>query len=456
MEPVKQPPASPEVPSAPPPKGRWKILRKGYEACATVLKNMGAFLTHPLSSPKIIKKPSSTSELLPISFTKEGPEGPPTMEALRAAHFRFHRLKLSSMLNFVGFGIIDGSTRERAFSHLMKNDWEPGYKVLLASSPSPELETKIKNLATIFTRASFFFMPQKLLSSPQAQAMLAKITLQTFKDGDCVILPGGTKDHAILYEWKKENGKWYLKIYNAGAGAELSKKRFDRFNVPCYEIEDINSLQSIVTELYALMPLKYDEVEKYQGALSHAVENIVTSHGGKKLPHEETHCLQDRGNCTVKSIIAWFHEQTALMTITITPEMVEAAAKYAPAAQKTLSQLVGKQISLNRFFKVVGYENVQADLDKIFFTNVGSQPSPEIIEKRKYLIYEKVSRFNVGKRIKQKIAKKYLSSLAKKIHRESAIERFEKKDRMHERTKQVDQVIDKLWSISHLGYIISG
>lgn len=438
MEPIKQPPTPPQIPSTAPQKRHFHVLQRVQAICLAIIKKLGElFLRVSQAVSRIFKKPVTPSvskpepELLPIKFVKPKPRT--DMEPLREAHFRFHRLELDPEHDFPGFGILDGETPFNVFEHVLRN-WCVVEGILRDCSPSPSLGAKIESIATILHQSDDFFSFQGLFKlSPQQQGKMAASKGASLQEGKCLILPGGTYDHTILYEIKKEKGKWYLKIYNAGEGTEFAKER-ERFIVPCYAIEDKNSIKRIMTELYALLPLTVDKTTETKGILYRAIEKIVTSHGGKRLPSEETHRLQDRGNCSWKAISTWFREQTSTMEITITQQMVDKAGRYLPYAQKTLAQLVGKQINLNRFFKIIGYEQMRSILDRLFFTQVGSQPSPKIEEEREYKIYETpIAEFEASKEGKK--AKEYLSALAKRIHKESAIERYGRKDLNRKRIK---------------------
>lgn len=452
MEPVGEPPVPPVLrPPLEQKQGKiskkiHEVVKGFFEGCAAGLYSVFSFFerVYHVFLPK--KK-----ELLPITLggRRLFPKGTsPTMEPLRAAHFRFHRLEVDS--EWDAPAILDGSCPEAALLHLVKNDVEPASKILLEADQSDPLHENIHFLRNTLSRSGLFF-DKDTLEVPLLAGFLAEDRLQELKEGESLLLSGGMIGHATLYEIKKQGGDFYLKSYNAGEGAELSNTRVDRFVVPCYKIKDFYSLRPMITELLKAAFLPVEKVKISRGGLSGVVERIVTSQGGTRVPSEETHRLQDRGNCTWKCLSTWFRAQCAdIPDILITEKILAAAKKHAPYALEALQQLKGKTVKLSRFYKIVGYEKVRDQLNRMFYTAVESQKYSEIAAERVYDISQEVSGPQGKKNIEKRKAVEYLSDLAGRMRVESAVDRYARKDSVRSRNWLVDRIVDKLWALSRL------
>lgn len=450
MEPVGESPVPPVVlPPSEQEQGKiskkiHEVVRGFFESCVAGLHSVFSFFerVYHVFLPK--KK-----ELLPITLAGERlfPKGPfPTMETLRVAYFRFDRLELDPESEAPA--ILDGSCPEAAFLHLLKNDFEPASNILFEADPSDQLREKIFSLRNTLSRSRSFF-EKYTREVPPLAGFLAEDRLSELKEGESLLLSGGMSGHATLYEIKKQGGDFYLRSYNTGEGTELSNTRIDRFVVPCYKIKDLSLLRPMISELLEAAFLPKEKVQISGDGLSEYVEHIVSSHGGVRIPSEETHRLQDRGNCTWKCLSTWFRAQCAdIPDILITEKILAAAEQHAPYTLGALQQLKGKTIKLNRFYKIVGYEKVRSELNRIFFTAVASQKYSEIAAERVYDISQEVSGSPGKKSIEKRHAVEYLSMLAGRMHRESAVDRYARKDRVRSRNWLVDRIIDKLWALT--------
>ena len=161
--------------------------------------------------------------------------------------------------------------------------------------------------------------------------------------------------------------------------------------------------------------------------------------------------MQDRGNCTWKSLSTWFRAQCADQTVTITEEIVKQAESDALYAVETLKKMVGQVVPLNRFFKIIGYEKVRFEINELFFRHVESGAASSNEDGRTYGLSESVGLRHKKVTSDKSKALRYLSSLATRIHKESALERYQKKDEARRRRKLYDDITDKFWSLFRFG-----
>ena len=117
-----------------------------------------------------------------------------------------------------------------------------------------------------------------------------------------VLIPGGTRSHAILYSIEKESGGTYsLTIINRGAGAELMPK--PRKKDACAEmmVTGLTEKELSIDFLTNLLMLKskknMDEVHQF-------IKDHLVKSAPSNVQYVSPHVLQHNGTCTMKCLLA--------------------------------------------------------------------------------------------------------------------------------------------------------
>jgi hypothetical protein len=242
--------------------------------------------------------------------------------------------------------------------------------------------------------------------------------IQSLPNNKSLIFPGGFDHHAVIFEMKKEENGCVLKLYNSGSGTDHSPSApSTKFVVPQYFLgKDVN-LEEIIRLLCSLYtyPLKRP--------FNTVVKQLIVDRGGIPLPSSETHSLQDRGNCALKSLSTWIHAKIGTGILEVTPELVIAARNMSPPLDIQPAQ--GQWIRLCHLIKMVAYEQIRADLKKSFFTKDGSSLNKGRCSMMVNEIYRVTPQIRLP--ISRTNALLYLQSLVEKIVTTSAIDHYRKK-----------------------------
>ena len=122
-----------------------------------------------------------------------------------------------------------------------------------------------------------------------------------------VLIPGGSRDHAILYSIEKESGSTYsLTMINRGAGAELMPKPIKKDACAEVMITGLTEKELSIDFLTNLLKLKS---KKNMGEVNQFIKDNLIKSDPSNVQYVSSHLLQHNGTCTMKCLLAMVRDR---------------------------------------------------------------------------------------------------------------------------------------------------
>lgn len=337
-------------------------------------------------------------------------------------HARFHRISIDEPFNKDVLDELDGFSQSEVLDEFFLHSLEPAVCILQEGPPNAHAVVNQIERTLMRSKFSASFLFSLLPSGIQAKILSKKVL--ALQDGESMLFFNGVFQHAIVTEIKKTGNNAVFKIYNSGFGGVQSPFCKYKFLVPQYQIPQKN-IKIVLCEMAALDSVFKKSTGDPRGEkLSKVFHTIFSSQGGIQLPSSETHTFQDRGNCAWKSLSTWVRKQSNLCHFKITDAMIKVAEAKAPYAKDVLVKLHkgNKEISLNYFMKIIGYEYAREQIQKKFshFKNA------------KLWLYARLIHFSLPTFLKSEKTssadvEKYISTLVSRVTKEDVLTRYKYK-----------------------------
>lgn len=367
-----------------------------------------------ISQPLVIKEAGLITSAIRVAIRLLSDVSRNALDILHLAHSFFERTtaaKYSDLVKEVDFkynrkAIDGGNGREISSGSSPLHQFYILDRMMKNIDITGQLEgvqDRLKNVRKCFERSSKFFdMDLHMIKQPiaafarNAFASALKDECRILQDGESFIFPAGTSAHAVLYKVTRSGDGLTLQLYNTGDGAtlEYDNTGSERVSMPVYNIDLDEDIHGVFATI--LSKVKAKGAENYNSDIG----TILYNYNCRERTGEATvHNLQDRGNCTWKSLSTCFSDLVKDIEI-----IADEKALSKLPDNEIKGELQNKPIPYKRLVKIVDYELIRDKIKhveyKAGFSTIATTPALDRFNKKQQVKIFNALSLIVNKQIK--------------------------------------------------------